>query len=345
MKIIIQEHCKSGDLEKAIIDYNKSVVDNNLKLSTKFDNESKTITENIKAGSKTIDDNLINIKNYIQKNNKDILNNMSDIKSQLNQSELRTDEKIQSLSSSLSDIEKRLLKKFVELNDYQSEKFDDNKKLYDRLFNQIINLSRESKQQIKSLSNEIIKQNDEVIKTNADLKQLNTDYLNNSHEITKKLDDYSKDTDYYFRNYQSDINARLENIKNSISGIDSLMIFIKKYIEKNQTDSNIQTEEKKPDRIEKIEDKDTKSVFEMHYKNNKLTKTERYVEGKKVFDVEYSSDGMEESSRDYDTKGQIIREIYYHPNGQVKKRIERFNRNGSIKEEITNYDKKGNKIN
>ena len=58
---------KSGDLEKAIIDYNKSVVDNNLKLSTKFDNESKTITENIKAGSKTIDDNLINIKNYIQK--------------------------------------------------------------------------------------------------------------------------------------------------------------------------------------------------------------------------------------------------------------------------------------
>jgi hypothetical protein len=123
------------------------------------------------------------------------------------------------------------------------------------------------------------------------------------------------------------------------------MIFIKKYIEKNQSDSNIQAEVKKPDRIEKIEDKDTKSVFEMHYKNNKLTKTERYVEGKKVFDVEYSSDGMEESSRDYDTKGQIIREIYYHPNGQVKKRIERFNRNGSIKEEITNYDKKGNKIN
>ena len=69
--------------------------------------------------------------------------------------------------------------------------------------------------------------------------------MNNSHEITKKLDEYSKDTDYYFRNYQSDINARLENIKNSISGIDSLMIFIKKYIEKNQTDSNIQTEGKK----------------------------------------------------------------------------------------------------
>lgn len=135
-----------------------------MKLSTKFDNESKTITENIKAGSKTIDDNLINIKNYIQKNNTDILNNMSDIKSQLNQSELRTDEKIQSLSSSLSDIEKRLLKKFVELNDYQSEKFDDNKKLYDRLFNQVINLSRESKQQIKSLSNEIIRQNEEVYK-------------------------------------------------------------------------------------------------------------------------------------------------------------------------------------
>lgn len=216
--------------------------------------------------------------------------------------------------------------------------------MYDRLFNQVINLSRESKQQIKSLSNEIIRQNEEVIKTNADLKQLNTDYLNNSYEITKKLDDYSKDTDYYLRNYQSDINTKLENIKNSISGIDSLMIFIKKYIEKNQSDSNIQAEVKKPDRIEKIEDKDTKSVFEMHYKNNKLTKTERYVEGKKVFDVEYSSDGMEESSRDYDTKGQIIREIYYHPNGQVKKRIERFNRNGSIKEEITNYDKKGNKI-
>ena len=65
----------------------------------------------------------------------------------------------------------------------------------------------------------------------ADLKQLNTDYLNNSHEITKKLEDYSKDTDYYLRNYQSDINTKLENIKNSISGIDSLMIFIKKYIE------------------------------------------------------------------------------------------------------------------
>ena len=92
------------------------------------------------------------------------------------------------------------------------------------------------------------------------LKQLNTDYLNNSHEITKKLEDYSKDTDYYLRNYQSDINTKLENIKNSISGIDSLMIFIKKYIEKNQSDSNIQAEVKKPDRIEKIEDKDTKSV-------------------------------------------------------------------------------------
>lgn len=135
---------------------------------------------------------------------------MSDIKNQLNQSELKADEKIQSLSSSLSDIEKRLLNKFVKLNDYQSENFDDTKKLYDRLFNQVINLSRESKQQIKSLSNEIIRQNEEVIKTNADLKQLNTDYLNNSYEITKKLDDYSKDTDYYLRNYQSDINTKLE---------------------------------------------------------------------------------------------------------------------------------------
>lgn len=56
--------------------------------------------------------------------------------------------------------------------------------------------------------------------------------MNNSHEITKKLDDYSKDTDYYFRNYQSDINARLENIKNSISGIDSLMIFIKNILKR-----------------------------------------------------------------------------------------------------------------
>ena len=105
---------------------------------------------------------------------------------------------------------------------------------------------------------------------------------------------------------------------------------------------NVEARNERKGNIEIIEDKENDLKIKNTYDGEFLRKSEMYKECKLKYYVEYDKDGKINYSQNHDLNGNILTEIYYYPNEQVKERIEWTNQNGRAIKNSTYFDKQGN---
>jgi hypothetical protein len=67
-------------------------------------------------------------------------------------------------------------------------------------------------------------------------------------------------------------------------------------------------------------------------------------DGKLIFSANYDDTGVMVASKNYDADSNVITEMVYFPNGEVKERKENIKKNGEIVTYVTKFNEKGVKI-
>ena len=234
------------------------------------------------------------------------------------------DSKLLELNQELVKQANSILDKSDENTDYVSEK-------YNRVFDQIQSVAKESKILIKRVNDAIEENKNTIIQSQNAVTDSIGSHFQNVKNKEKELESLKAVVERNFIN----ISSELEITRGQLSSLNSLSILIKNLSEKREDKV-----EKKQNRIETIEDPDSGLTVKNEYKQDKLVTSQMFRGSKKVYDVFYGNRGEIVSTKNYDELGKVSLEMTYYSNGQVKERIEYI----SGKAELSKFDANGNKI-
>ena len=234
------------------------------------------------------------------------------------------DSKLLELNQELVKQANSILDKSDENTDYVSEK-------YNRVFDQIQSVAKESKILINRVNDAIEENKNTIIQSQNAVTDSIGSYFHDVKNKEKELESLKAVVERNFLN----ISSELEITRGQLSSLNSLSVLIKNLSEKREDKV-----EKKQNRIETIEDPDSGLTVKNEYKQDKLVTSQMFRGSKKVYDVFYGNRGEIVSTKNYDESGKVSLEMTYHPNGQVKERIEY----SSGKAELSRFDANGNKI-
>lgn len=166
----------------------------------------------------------------------------------------------------------------------------------------------------------------------SELHQTQTDKTN--REYIQRLTEY----------YSSCVN-KLNNVQLEISSLSQMTVVLNNVYSLLKDDPRTETSKSKdPSRIEEYKDPESGTTVKNYYKHGALSSSEMVSDGRKTYDVLYDKNGKITRSRNYNQKGEIVTELEFYENGQVKKRTEIVMKNGSKKTITSKFDDKGNKI-
>lgn len=234
------------------------------------------------------------------------------------------DSKLLELNQELVKQANSILDKSDENTDYVSEK-------YNRVFDQIQSVAKESKILIKRVNDAIEENKNTIIHSQNVVTDSIGSHFQDVKNKEKELESLKAVVERNFIN----ISSELEITRGQLSSLNSLSVLIKNLSEKREDKV-----EKKQNRIETIEDPDSGLTVKNEYKQDKLVTSQMFRGSKKVYDVFYGNRGEIVSTKNYDELGKVSLEMTYHSNGQVKERIEYI----SGKAELSKFDANGNKI-
>lgn len=234
------------------------------------------------------------------------------------------DSKLLELNQELVKQANSILDKSDENTDYVSEK-------YNRVFDQIQSVAKESKILIKRVNDAIEENKNTIIQSQNAVTDSIGSHFQNVKNKEKELESLKAVVERNFIN----ISSELEITRGQLSSLNSLSVLIKNLSEKREDKV-----EKKQNRIETIEDPDSGLTVKNEYKQDKLVTSQMFRGSKKVYDVFYGNRGEIVSTKNYDELGKVSLEMIYYSNGQVKERIEYI----SGKAELSKFDANGNKI-
>ena len=234
------------------------------------------------------------------------------------------DSKLLELNQELVKQANSILDKSDENTDYVSEK-------YNRVFDQIQSVAKESKILINRVNDAIEENKNTIIQS----QNVVTDSIGSHFQNVKNKEKESEALQAVVERNFINISSELEITRGQLSSLNSLSVLIKNLSEKREDKV-----EKKQNRIETIEDPDSGLTVKNEYKQDKLVTSQMFRGSKKVYDVFYGNRGEIVSTKNYDELGKVSLEMTYHSNGQVKERIEYI----SGKAELSKFDANGNKI-
>lgn len=234
------------------------------------------------------------------------------------------DSKLLELNQELVKQANSILDKSDENTDYVSEK-------YNRVFDQIQSVAKESKILIKRVNDAIEENKNTIIHSQNVVTDSIGSHFQDVKNKEKELESLKAVVERNFIN----ISSELEITRGQLSSLNSLSVLIKNLSEKREDKV-----EKKQNRIETIEDPDSGLTVKNEYKQDKLVTSQMFRGSKKVYDVFYGNRGEIVSTKNYDELGKVSLEMTYYSNGQVKERIEYI----SGKAELSKFDANGNKI-
>lgn len=232
------------------------------------------------------------------------------------------------------------------LLDNVEDNSEKNERYIDILGKQISEAAKQNKNSINALMNELEKNKEQAIKITEKLSEYTVEHKKNTGDSEKRIQEYIKSlSDYYSKCFD-----KIDNIQSEILSISHATNLLNNLYSKLQTSIKENAErdahviKEKPERIEEYKDADSGAIVKNHYKHNKLSYSEMIVAGKKSYDVQYDNEGKALKSRNYNKQGEIVSEIEFYKNGQVKTRKEILVKKGKKETVISKFDEKGNKI-
>lgn len=209
---------------------------------------------------------------------------------------------------------------------------------------QISDLSKQNKTNITNLMNELDKNKEQASTAFEKLSEYTLEQKETTRDAEKRIQEHIKElSDYYLKYFDriDNIQSEILSISHATNALNNLYSKLHNIIKAGK---DTQTATDKSERIEEFKDDESGAIVRNHYNNNKLSYSEMIVAGYKTYDVQYDSEGKTSISHNYDKRGEVVSEIEFYRNGQVKTRKEIFVRNGKKEIVISKFDEKGNKI-
>lgn len=238
---------------------------------------------------------------------------------------------IELVDSKLLELNQELVKKANSILDKSDENTDCVSEKFNRVFNQIQSVAKESKILINRVNDAIEENKNTILKS----QNVVTDSIGSHFQEVKNKEKELESLEAVVERNLLNISSELEIARGQLSSLNSLSVLIKSLSEKREDKA-----EKKQNRIETIEDPDSGLTVRNEYKQDKLVTSQMFRGSKKIYDAVYGNRGEILSTKNYDELGKVSIEMTYHSNGQVKERIEYI----SGKVERSKFDANGNKI-
>jgi hypothetical protein len=271
---------------------------------------------------------------------------LNDLNNQIASIKQYAGEKTEKLSSKTSEIQNELTKILVQILNNFDDSAENVNSVYDRLFNQVLGFSNTTKASIDKLQQALEIENQLIENDNIEITSAMSEQLIQTQSLSNKVDTYSRVAE----KNNSEIAARLENLQNQILNLNSIAEVLKNVSADDRTaiayqePSKQKTPKVNPNRTEEIKDAESGVTVFNYYKANILVSSEMVSGKKKTYDVEYDSVGRITRSRNYGPGGDVVTELQFYPNGQVKTRTEKIKVNGKIQMVISKFNEHGNKI-
>lgn len=240
---------------------------------------------------------------------------------------------IELVGSKLLELNQELVKQANSILDKSDENTDYVSEKYNRVFEQIQSVAKESKILINRVNDAIEENKNTIIQSRNAVTDSIGSHFQDVKNKEKELESLKAVVERNFLN----ISSELKITRGQLSSLNSLSVLIKNLSENKKREDKV---EKKQNQIETIEDPDSGLTVKNEYKQDKLITSQMFRGSKKVYDVFYGNRGEIVSTKNYDESGKVSLEMTYHPNGQVKERIEYI----SGKAELSSFDTNGNKI-
>ncbi|MBE7054845.1 MAG: hypothetical protein E7392_01880 [Ruminococcaceae bacterium] len=243
-----------------------------------------------------------------------------------------------------SEIEKKMLELHFETTKLLNTALDNiddgvekNQRYINLINNQLNEVSKNNKTGISNIFKEVEQNKHKIEEAIAKLKA----YIEKQElQSDKRSQEYIKTLGDYYTSCFSKINNIYLEISSlsQVTGILNNMYSLLKIKAKEEKSDNADAI-----RIEEYKDPKSGAIVKNHYVQNKLSFSEMMVSGRKTYDIQYSNDGKAVKSRNYNQQGEMISEIEFYKNGQVKTRKEIFIKNGKRETMLSHFDEKGNK--
>ncbi len=367
-KILEKVNQETQELATLVTEKNKNIANQILittdlvetKIDTMYQNLQKDKTDLVneinitnKEISDTLTEQYASTKELITSNNNDLItllnNNGHQIR--LNQELLQSiNSEIEKILSEINEkVSKRIIESYNALKEDQEKSIAEGTKLLERnvsLLKQEINATNNnihsaSENQAKEIAKvfEAIRvlTDKEEFKFNNVISAINKANTNDS-KITLATEDLVSHLDL--------IKTQIDNLDSKVSSVISLANTLKSLQTKAELPENILVDEKVTgnDKIEKMIDEENKLSIINKYIGDILSYSEMLQDGKLIFSANYDDTGVMVASKNYDADSNVITEMVYFPNGEVKERKENIKKNGEIVTYVTKFNEKGVKI-
>lgn len=255
------------------------------------------------------------------------------------------EEKAEAISLMTTDMQNELTKMLIQVLHGMDDNEEKNKFAYDRIFNQVFDFSRVTESSIDTLKHTLEIQQLTIDNNREIAEKLADEQFVQINGLQDKVDIYSK----VLEEYQDNIYSRLSNLQNQIVNLNSLAEVIKKIspiMAGNKVSDEILNKKGNtgPNHTEEVMDVESGIVVVNHYITDNLVSSEMLSGNKKTYEVKYDAKGRIVQSYNYGTDGELLTELHFYENGQVKKRIENKSVNGKIEKVISTFDEYGNKL-
>ena len=278
--------------------------------------------------AKTAEDNHITMANKIDS----ISNYAAEFKSLFEEDVKKFEEYVSQLHSSVI----KGINELLDLSEDDSEKKD---RKIDLLGRQIAELSQKNNSSLRSIidlsetNKELLSKASDKIKT---IERQQADYEDRlKDDADKRISEMSK--------YYNSCIEKISLVQTEVEGVTKATAILNSIYAILQNQKQQEIPEKDNSRVEEYKDVESGAVVKNHYKYGKLAFSEMFSGGKKAYDVHYDNDGKITRSRNYNKKGEVITELEFYENGQVKTRTEVITKDGRLKTIVSKFDDKGNK--
>lgn len=302
--------------------------------------ECDIIKNKLSVSEKALREQFAKIESQSEKYQGVLLERISKIIEDNSSFKLLLESNVKSAEETANQIHSSIIKLLNELLDNSEDSFEKHDRKIDLIARQITELSQKNNNSLKNISEAAENSKQHLLETITKVKNIESLQGAVAETITEDKEKLaSKIKEYYGECIENVllVQTQIEGVAKATAILNNIYALLQNQKRPEQPNND-------DSRVEEYKDPESGAIVKNYYKKGKLSSSEMVSEGRKTYDVLYDKNGKITRSRNYNQKGEIVTELEFYENGQVKKRTETVMKNGSKKTIISKFDDKGNKI-
>jgi len=309
-------------------------------INEELSKECDIIKNKLSVSEKALREQFAKIESQSEKYQGVLLERISKIIEDNSSFKLLLESNVKSAEETVNQIHSSIIKLLNELFDNSEDSFEKHDRKIDLIARQISELSQKNNNSLRNISEAAEDNKQHLLETITKVK--NIESLQGA--VTETITGDKEKLASKIKEYYSECIEKILLVQTQIEGVAKATAILNNIYALLQNQKRPEQPNKDDSRVEEYKDPESGAIVKNYYKKGKLSSSEMISDGRKTYDVLYDKNGKITRSRNYNQKGEIVTELEFFENGQVKKRTETVMKNGSKKTITSKFDDKGNKI-